>query len=67
MNFSLMTISELDRVAKSADNELAIALNEKLQDLIDAIEDLDSPELEESDRPAHIEWIKKLAELANNY
>lgn len=67
MNYSNLTISELDRAAKATDNALVIALNEKLQDLIDAIEDLDSPELEESDRPAHIEWIKKLAELANNY
>jgi hypothetical protein len=70
MNFSLMTISELDRCASESNNDLVKAMNAKLQELIEEIESLSVwEEIEDSKEQytSQIEYIKRLAGLPNNF
>jgi hypothetical protein len=75
MNYSNLTISELDRIAANSDNALVIAMNVKMQELIQEIEFLtvaDTTEVEgkgahRSDFEQQFEYIKKLCQLPDNY
>lgn len=70
MNFSLMTISELDRIASQSDNALVLAMNAKMQEIIEEIELLtvwEGDEDFEKEYKQQIEYIKKLSCLPNNY
>ena len=67
MNYSNLTISELDNASVNSQDNLVAALNSKLQALVDAIDFLNCPDFDEAETASNIEYIKKLAGLANNY
>lgn len=76
MNYSLMTTSELDRIASNSDCELVKALNAKMQELIDEIGSLTiyDPSEEVEGKGCHLndfeqkfEYIKTFCCFPNNY
>lgn len=75
MNYANLTISELERLAANSDNALVLALNVKMQEIIEQIELLEGQDKTNSgdkyqplsDFDTQIEYIKKLAGLANNF
>ena len=75
MNYSNLTISELDRLAANSDNALVLALNAKMQELIEEIEILTVSDTEDvqgkgahrSDFEQQFEYIKKFCQLPDNY
>lgn len=76
MNYSNLTISELDRLAANSDNALVLALNAKMQELIEEIEiltvydpaeDVEGKGCHRNDFEQQFEYVKKLCQLPDNY
>lgn len=75
MNYSNLTISELDRIAECSSDPLVIALNAKMQEIIEEIallavsstEEVEGKGCHRSEFEQQFEYIKRLCQLPDNY